>query len=198
MAKQEKKATLTKRTREQPLRTAQPRRARRRELALVAALASAALAVLVTFDLFTEGAGYGRVQPGDIAERSYKAPDDLTLVDAAATEENRRLAVEQAPVVYDFDERWGQTLSERVVAAFGAARGAARAEEGEEPPDPATVLAQNLELAGEPPAAALELLLERGLSSDDERSLLRVLRPVLVRRIVDDPASSAAWSSDGP
>ena len=106
-----------------------------RELALLALGVSVLISLLLTIDVLSSASGRirSRFEPGDIVDQSYKAPADLTLVDYAATEEQRRRAMEQAPVVYDFDERWGQALRERVDGAFAAARAAARPEEGAQP-----------------------------------------------------------------
>jgi putative nucleotidyltransferase with HDIG domain len=167
-------------------------RLRGRELLAFAAAGSVLLSLLLTLDLVSPGPrGLGRsLQAGDIADRSYKAPQDLTLVDHAATEDHRRAALEQAPVVYDYDERWGQSLRERIDAAFAQARAAspAASSDAETARAPKDVFSDVLQANPEIPDAAARLLARGNYSSEDQAQLVRLLRPVLVRRIVDDAA----------
>ena len=94
-------------------------RAGGRSLLVLGLLAALALSALLTIELATPGArGFGGLRPGDVAPVSYKAAADVTLVDRAATEELRHTALETAPVVYDFDERWGAAVRSRVDLAF--------------------------------------------------------------------------------
>ncbi len=158
-----------------------------RELALFALAASVLLSLLLTVDLLSSGPGLrSRISPGDIAEQSYKAPADLTLVDYAATDELRRRATEQAPVVYDHDANWGRSLRERIDAAFSAGRTASRPVEGSAQSDPIEAFNSVLELDTSPPEAVAKLLLSRRFADADQSDLLRGLRPVLERSIVDD------------
>ncbi len=164
-----------------------------RELAFFALATSVVLSLVLTIDVLSPGPGRirSRLQPGDIADRSYKAPADLTLVDHAATEEQRRSATEQAPVVYDFDERWGQTLRERIEGAFAAARAAGQPSVEAAQAGPLEAFEAALGPAGEIAEPITAVLAKRGFAASDQADLLRVLRPVLLRGIVDDPEKFA-------
>jgi hypothetical protein len=122
----------------------------RRAILLLAIFASFLISALFTVDLFTAGpAGIGGRLPtvGDISDRSHKSPFDITLVDEAATTEQSRVALERAPVVYDFDERAGGDLRERIRTAFVAGRSAEVAEPAEgaaSPVDPALAFRESL------------------------------------------------------
>ena len=165
-----------------------------RELAFVGVGASLLISLIITVDLVGSGPGGVRLEPGDIADRSYKAPADLTLVDQAATDEHRRAALESAPVVYDFDERWGTELRTRIDAAFSAAREAqALKPDAEMPPEttPLALFVKSLELNSELPELGTRWLVERRFTAADQADLARMLRPVQPRRIVDDPEAFA-------
>ncbi len=168
-----------------------------RELAFVGLGASLLISLIITVDLLGSGPGGIRLEPGDIADRSYKAPADLTLVDHAATEEDRRAALESAPVVYDFDERWGTELRRRIDAAFTAAREAHLAQpDAELAPEamPLAVFVKTLELNSELPELGGRWLVKRRFAAADQADLARVLRSVQPRRIVDDPEAFARQS----
>jgi putative nucleotidyltransferase with HDIG domain len=168
---------------------------RRRRHGLTALLlgASLVLSALLTLDLFEMGAvGFGGRLPqvGEIADRDYKAPSDVSLVDAPATEELRRLAVDQAPAVYDFDERRSASVAERLRAAFAQSRELLAAHSPEEPDAPRAgpVFREALKVEGELPDDAVALLEARGFDPADETALITLVTPVLARMIVGDEA----------
>ena len=108
--------------------------ARSYPVATAALAASLVVAALLTPELFGLGpVGLtGRLpRVGEIADRSYKAPADIEILDVEATAELRRAAIEQAPVVYDFDERKASALRERMRAAFSAGRASLQSREEE-------------------------------------------------------------------
>lgn len=57
-------------------------------------------------------------RPGDIATRNIKAPIDFFIEDLAATEANRKSAVESAMAVFDFDEETLPATIEKINSAF--------------------------------------------------------------------------------
>jgi putative nucleotidyltransferase with HDIG domain len=63
-----------------------------------------------------------RYRLGDVAERDIKAPRDFFIEDKAATEENRRQAVQNVLTVYDYDAELGKKLGARVIQAFAQMR----------------------------------------------------------------------------
>jgi putative nucleotidyltransferase with HDIG domain len=178
-------------TRSRPARAPFESRLGPRQLGLLALAVSVLIALLLTVDVSAPGrGGFGaHLLPGDIADRSYKAPADLTLVDRAATEEHRDAALESAPVVYDYDERSGQELRTRVDAAFSAARAAQllEAEDAAENSPPGAFQAA-LQTAGQLPEVSLALLERDAYGTRAQAELLRLLRPAMVRRIIDDRA----------
>ena len=101
-------------------------------------IASFLIAVLFKVDLFAVGPT-GMPASGEYASRSFKAPFDITFVDQEATDTHRAAAGEQAKAVYDYDERAGADLRERIHQAFGAARAVLESEatEGAIAADPA-------------------------------------------------------------
>jgi len=64
---------------------------------------------------------------GNIAERDVRSPADLTIVDREATDAERKVAMENAPVVYDFRPGAGATVRARLHSAFEAAQAAREA-----------------------------------------------------------------------
>ncbi len=158
--------------------------------------ASLLLSALLTLDLLPSpglGSSARTLQVGDISDRDYKAPTEITIVDEQATEQLRRDAVENAPVVYDFDERRLEALEARLGSAFRSAREALAEREGsEEPSDPSP---QELfrEALGEEvkvPDPAMAYLAEAGFSSEDEHLLRLIVAPV-GEMIVDDASEFA-------
>jgi putative nucleotidyltransferase with HDIG domain len=167
------------------------RRTRRLQLVLSVLVTSLLLGALLTLDLGELGPlplGGGLPEVGQIADRSYKAPADIQIVDREATEELRRATLEQAPAVYDFDERRGSQLRERIRAAFQAARDALA--QGPAPASAeAAVGAFRQALAPEvPPGAAVGALRARRFSESDERTLLALSGAVAGRMVLDDAA----------
>ncbi|MFQ5515156.1 MAG: HD family phosphohydrolase [Myxococcota bacterium] len=160
-----------------------------RELLFWGLLTSVVLSLLLTQGVLPLRFGPGIPEPGDIADRSYKAPGDIRIVDQEATAKVRRAAAEHAPLVYDFDERQRSVLRERVSAAFAAARAAAQATTGGETAavSPAAAF---LEALGEEelPEAAIRFLAEQGFSPEHEARLLQLLARVSGTMIVDDAA----------
>jgi len=59
---------------------------------------------------------------GDVADRNIKAPRDLLIEDEEATLKKRQEAVEEAPVVYDFDEHVATEALKRLRQAFASMR----------------------------------------------------------------------------
>ncbi|WP_035276708.1 HD family phosphohydrolase [Desulforegula conservatrix] len=57
-------------------------------------------------------------RPGDIATRNIKAPVDFFIEDSAATEANRKLAIESALAVFDLDEELLPLTIEKINASF--------------------------------------------------------------------------------
>ena len=173
-------------------------RLERRSLGLLAAGvgASLLLSALLTIDLLSSpglGSSVRTLRVGDISDRDYKAPTEITLVDEQATEQLRRDAVENASVVYDFDERRLEALEARLGPAFLAAREALAAQEGsEEPSGPSTqgLFRQALGEEVEIPDAAMVYLAEAGFSSEDEHLLTLIVAPV-GQMIVDDASEFA-------
>ncbi len=164
-----------------------------RNLGLIAAGvgASLLLSVLLTLSLLPDRgvpSGARTAQVGDISDRDYKAPTAITILDEEATEQLHREAVENAPVVYDFDEARLETLTERLGVAFGAAREAAQVEGGEEAPgaSPSDAFRGALGEEASVPDTVLAYLKESGYTPEDEQLLVRIVAPVS-QMIVDDP-----------
>jgi putative nucleotidyltransferase with HDIG domain len=167
-------------------------RARRRGLLITivfgASLLLSALLTLDPFQLGPVGLRGGLPQAGEIADRSYKAPADITIVDEVATEELRRAETDQAPAVYDFDERRASVVAERIHTAFEVARqlvAGGPAEEGAKP-DPAPAFREALQVDAELPASSLEVLAGRGFERREEAALITIVSPVIARMIVGD------------
>jgi putative nucleotidyltransferase with HDIG domain len=161
-----------------------------RPIATAAIAASLVLAALLTPELF----GLGPVgltgsipRVGEIADRSYKAPADIEILDEEATEDLRRAAIEQASVVYDFDERKASALRERMREAFTAGR---RSLHGQEEDSDATPEETFLDALGDEPSEfpkrSVTLLVERGLAPEDESALLKLVGGVSSHMILDD------------
>lgn len=187
MAKQESK-TLRTGGKTRALAPAAGPGFRDRGLVLAAFAASLVLAALLTLDFLPTGMGGRLPQSGHIADRSYKAPSDISIVDEAATEEHRRAAAEQAPPVYDFDESRRIALRERVVEAFGAARTALQAETIEDAAQeaPAHAFREALGEDIEVPDAVLEKLVQSKYAADQQALVLQLVAPVVSHMIVDD------------
>ena len=60
--------------------------------------------------------------PGDIADKDIKAPEDFFVEDRDATEMNRKAATSKVPTVYDYDSTLFFKLSERIGTAFMESR----------------------------------------------------------------------------
>jgi cyclic-di-AMP phosphodiesterase PgpH len=56
--------------------------------------------------------------PGDIADKDIKAPEDFFVEDENATEMNRKAAISKVPTVYDYDSALLSKLSARIRTAF--------------------------------------------------------------------------------
>jgi membrane-associated HD superfamily phosphohydrolase len=166
------------------------RRRRRRLMTAIAVGASLVVSAILTLDLLPVGPlplRGGLPEEGEIAEVSYKAPADIRIIDQEATDELRRAAVEQAPAIYDFDERRAVAVTEQIRAAFQAARAAtgAKGPDGQ-PADPVgafrEALAEQLEVGEEP----VRMLERRGFRPEDEHAVLSIFGSVAARMIVDD------------
>jgi hypothetical protein len=172
---------------------------RKTERFWLAVAASLALSAVLTLDLFA-GAFVpigGRLpQEGEIADRSYKAPFDLSLLDRAATDELRRAAEQQSPAVYDFDERRAASVREELRAAFAAARGAKPVEGAPANPRAAFQAALGERVALKP--SALDALARGRFSEEDERTLAALVGPVVARMIVDDVDALARTAEQRP
>ena len=145
---------------------------RRRLLITYVILARLVLAGVLTLRLSGDGSGPlgARIpEPGEIAERSYKAPADLRVGDDAATEAVRREAIEQASIVYDFDSGRATELRDRLRAAFAAARLEQNKEtvEGTEPEGAPDSVAAD-------PAAAFAAALGEEIEVSEELSLIHI------------------------
>src|SRR5262245_13537305 len=124
---------------------------------------------------------------GEISDRDLKAPDNLEVVDEEATAALRRASTEQAPAVYDFDERRPESVQQSVSAAFTAARAALAAPRtDEDAPAPAAVFAAALGPNVRVPDDVLGALARLGFAPRDEALVLELLAPVLPRMIADD------------
>jgi hypothetical protein len=166
-------------------------RRRRNHVLLVAALAaSMAISALLTLEMARVAplSLRGRLpQEGEIAEVSVKAPTDLRIVDKAASEELRRTTLDQSPAIYDFDERRAAQLTERVHAAFSAARAAlARGGEPAAAPAPADAFRDALKDVAGAPLGELAVVEKSGFGQADEQGVLAALGAVAPRMIVDD------------
>ena len=185
MAKQESKSVRAPAKKGAP---ASSPRSRNRELVLAAVGASLLISGLLTLDLLPSGLG-GRIPlPGGIADRSYKAPSDIRIVDEEATAEHRRQAAEQAVLVYDFDERRRSEVGERVAAAFTAARQALGGEATDEAgkPTPALAFREALGEETEVADAVIEGLVKARFAPEAQGLLLQLVSPIVARMIVDD------------
>ncbi len=161
---------------------------RSRQLAAWGFGASLLLSGLLTQDLLPAGFGARLPEPGAIAERPYKAPADLRIVDEKATEQVRREAAEEAPLIYDFDERRQAALQERIEAAFTGARELLQADgtvEGDHVA-PAAAFREALGEAVEVPESSLAYLERTGFETVPQRRLIHLISPVVARMIVDD------------
>ena len=155
--------------------------------ALGASLLLAALLSLEFLELGPAPLGGGLPLEGEIADRSIKAPADIEVPDRAATVELQRAAAEQAPVIYDFDERRAAALRASVKEAFAAAR-AGGTGEGGDAKSPAAAFSAALGDEFELPERARTLLVDGGFAERDERALKSLVVPVIGRMIVDDKA----------
>ena len=155
-------------------------------------MASLCLAALLTLEFFETAPvplGARLPQEGEIADRSYKAPSDVKILDREATDELRRVAAEGAPVVYDFDERTSTVLRERLRDAFAAGRAALASEAAEQQAETNPVLAFREALGEEElPDAGLELLVQKQFPEANERTLIALATPLAARMVVDDAA----------
>jgi hypothetical protein len=126
-------------------------------------------------------------QVGEIADRKFKAPDNLEIVDEEATAALRRAAVEQAPAIWDFDERRLEAVHHAVSAAFAAAREKAGASRTEGAPSPASAFASALGQDVRVPAEVVEKLAREGFAARDEALAVELAAGVLPRMIASDP-----------
>jgi len=74
---------------------------------------------------------------GDVAERDIKSPRDFFIEDTAATEKNRRQAVDAVLTVYDYDAGLAAGLIRNVEDVFAKIRSASAAPDKERPQQPA-------------------------------------------------------------
>ena len=148
-----------------------------------AGVACLALAALLTPGLFGLGPGglAGIPQVAEIADRSYKAPSDIRIVDEAATADHRRQAAAQAVLVYDFDERRRSEVGERVAAAFTAARQALGGEATDEAgkPTPAIAFREALGEEAEVSDAVIEGLVKAQFAPEAQGLLLQLVSPIV-------------------
>ncbi|MEE8557612.1 MAG: HDIG domain-containing metalloprotein [Myxococcota bacterium] len=178
-----------------------PYRLSARTLVVGSALASSlVLAALLTPGLFgLNSGGLASSVPlvGEIADRSYKAPANVTLLDKETTEELRRSALEQAPVVYDYDDRRAATLRETIEAAFVAARRTLERDPEEAGPVPHEVFAQALRDRGqELPEKALTLMAERAFQLEDQQVLLSLVDESSTGMIIEGKAELERHSEE--
>ena len=167
---------------------------RRRLLVLCAVAGSLVLAAILTLQVSSGGPvpiGASIQQAGEIAERSYKAPTEITLVDRQATEEVRRAALEQASIVYDFAAGRALELRQRLGTAFLAAQEelARQTPEGSEAQveiDPGSAFVAALGEEVEVSARGLGFLGKSKFREEDESGLVALVVPVVSRMIVGD------------
>ena len=105
-------------------RPAPSRDRRRAELAGIALLGALSISALLMLPEWFGSPVAGRIpELGEISDRKIKAPDHIEVIDERATDALRRAAVEQAPAVYDFDERRFEAVQRNLAAAFAAPNG---------------------------------------------------------------------------
>jgi putative nucleotidyltransferase with HDIG domain len=75
---------------------------------------------------------------GDVAERDIKSPRDFFIEDQAATEINRRQAVDKVLTVYDYDSDLARVLTRNVGAVFAEMRAASDVQDNSETEKPAS------------------------------------------------------------
>jgi len=74
---------------------------------------------------------------GDVAERDIKSPRDFFIEDTAATEKNRRQAVDAVLTVYDYDAGLATSLTRKVEDVFAKIRSASATPDQGPPQQPA-------------------------------------------------------------
>jgi len=171
-----------------------PREQRHAGLIGIAFLGAMSISALLMLpEWFGSPATWQLPEVGEISDRKIKAPDNIEIVDEEATDALRRAAIEQAPVVYDFDERRFEAVQRSVSSAFSAARAARQ-----EPPRPeetsVTPVAAFRAALGEGvavPEGALAALAEAGFSAPDETLVVELVGSVLRRMVADDSAELA-------
>jgi hypothetical protein len=171
-------------------RAAQPKGQRRTELTAIAVVGALSISALLMLpEWFGSPVAWQLPEVGEISDRKIKAPDNIEIVDEQATDALRRAAVEQAPAVYDFDERRFELVQRNLTSAFAAARAALHVPRGEEvAPVPGAVFRTALGEGVVVPEDALAALASSGFSTRDEALVLELLGSVLPRMIADDGA----------
>ncbi len=168
------------------------------------------LSVLLFPNLLSKPKKY---KTGDIADRDIKASHEFLLEDIATTEKNRQRAVRECPPVYDFDPTGNNTIA-RVREAFAEARNLLassqpRAEDQAEPPESGRLADDSpgsLEALKEtffatldipPDNDAFEVLLKAGFPPEAERSIQKLISPVLKQGIVGNKESLFSHTGTG-
>ena len=137
--------------------------------------------------------------PGDIADKDIKAPEDFFVEDRDATEMNRKAATSKVPTVYDYDSTLFFKLSERIGTAFMESRnmfetGGIKALSPESNIQAANSNERSLRLKKEFESkigfqitSNLYSMLEKdGFSEDIPNAVIRILSKVLENGVVDN------------
>ncbi|MBU1570531.1 MAG: HDIG domain-containing protein [Proteobacteria bacterium] len=137
--------------------------------------------------------------PGDIADRDIKAPEDFFVEDKEATEMNRKSATSKVPTVYDYDSTLSSKLSARVGTAFKESRdmfqaGGIKSLSPESNIQPATDKDRSVRLKNEfeskigfPITSSVYATLEKyGFSEDIPNAVISVLSKILGKGVVDN------------
>ncbi|MBI3582677.1 MAG: HDIG domain-containing protein [Nitrospinae bacterium] len=82
---------------------------------VMALIATASLTILLTPSFKSDNISHN---PGDIALRDIKAPEDILIEDKATTIKNKKIAEETSPDIYDFDTKMTRDFTNRVSLAF--------------------------------------------------------------------------------
>ena len=162
-------------------------RGRRIRLTALALAGSIALATLLTLPVLLEPGQRFRIPlAGDVSERDYESPADVSIVDPEATQALVREAAEGTAAVYDFDLGRARQLEELLAAGFTAARERLPQEEPTEEAGETPVAAFRAALGerDEIPEAAIEQLALTEFADRDRFLTVQLLRSVAPRMIV--------------
>lgn len=153
------------------------------------------LAAAVVFSLLLIIFRYPTVpnyQPGDIATEEVRAQQDVTYIDKAAMEEERRKARDRSQAVYEFDGALVEKIGRDLGQAFATARNILA--EHKVPPKGPISQAEKAELLSELESsvgrtlspATLPVLLQERFGTALEARMIRILDTVSRGGIIDD------------